>query len=68
MSGKAVYIVGKVCIFYYGENPYKNGIYCREGMTRVNTVVRAGRLKDAGCGQPHRATIAMWMPDIAILK
>jgi len=27
---------------------------------------QAVRLKDAGCGQPHRATTAMCMPEIAI--
>ena len=48
MSGKSVFLVGEVCIFLCGENPYKNVVFCREGLTHVNIVVRAGGLKDAG--------------------
>jgi len=40
--------VGKVCIFLCGENPDKNVDFCREGLTHVDTAVRAGRLKGAG--------------------
>ena len=48
LSGKYVFFVGKVCIFLCGENPYKNVVFCREALTRVNTAVQAARLKDAG--------------------
>jgi len=34
--------------FLCGENPYKNVVFCREGLTQVNTAVQAARLKDAG--------------------
>ena len=48
LSGKSVFFVGKVCIFLCGENPDKIVDFCREALTHVNTVVRAGGLKDAG--------------------
>ena len=34
--------------FYCGENPYKNVVFCGEGLTQVNTVVRAVRHGDVG--------------------
>ncbi len=38
--------VGKVCIILCGENPCKNVDFCREGLTQVNTAVRAVRYAD----------------------
>ena len=48
LSGKSVFFVGKVCIILCGENPDKNVVFCREGLTHVNTAVRASGLKDEG--------------------
>ncbi len=45
LSGKAVFFVGKVCIFYCGENPYNNVFFCREGIDTVHTEVRAVRME-----------------------
>ena len=52
LSGKAVFFVGKGCIFLCGENPYKFVDYCREGMypcvggslTHVNIIMHGNRL------------------------
>ncbi len=49
LSGKAVFFVGKVCIFLCGENPDKILEFCGEGLTQFNTVVRAAKL--CGCGE-----------------
>jgi len=59
LSGKAVFFVGKVCIFLCGETPDKILVFCREGLKHVNAGVRAVRLRDAGWldagwWQPHR--------------